>query len=78
MCNLATVISSRSVEPSSYRIFLGIQNLNAEEPSLQIRSVHKLLKEPSGADIALLKLNRYCFQSEFSILCTLILKPGVI
>ncbi|XP_040523873.1 plasminogen [Gallus gallus] len=46
-----------SVEPSSYRIFLGIQNLNAEEPSLQIRSVHKLLKEPSGADIALLKLN---------------------
>uniref|UniRef100_A0A8C2Y6Y4 Plasminogen n=1 Tax=Coturnix japonica TaxID=93934 RepID=A0A8C2Y6Y4_COTJA len=46
-----------SAEPSSYRVFLGIQNLNAEEPSLQIRSVHKLLKEPSGADIALLKLN---------------------
>ncbi|POI24110.1 hypothetical protein CIB84_012141, partial [Bambusicola thoracicus] len=46
-----------SVEPSSYRIFLGIQNLNAEEPSLQIQSVHKFLKEPSGADIALLKLN---------------------
>ncbi|XP_065585755.1 plasminogen-like [Cyrtonyx montezumae] len=46
-----------SIEPSSYRIFLGIQNLNAEEPSLQIRNVHKLLKEPSGADIALLKLN---------------------
>uniref|UniRef100_A0A8C9FAX8 Plasmin n=1 Tax=Pavo cristatus TaxID=9049 RepID=A0A8C9FAX8_PAVCR len=45
------------LEPSSYRILLGIQNLNAEEPSLQIRSVHKLLKEPSGADIALLKLN---------------------
>ncbi|XP_050751137.1 plasminogen-like [Gymnogyps californianus] len=46
-----------STEPSSYRVFLGIQNLNAAEPSLQIRSVQKVLKEPSGADIALLKLN---------------------
>ncbi|XP_009484865.1 plasminogen [Pelecanus crispus] len=46
-----------STEPSSYRVFLGIQNLNAPEPSLQIRSVQKVLKEPSGADIALLKLN---------------------
>ncbi|XP_027652786.2 plasminogen-like isoform X4 [Falco peregrinus] len=44
-------------EPSSYRVFLGIQNLVASEPSLQIRSVQKVLKEPSGADIALLKLN---------------------
>ncbi|XP_075604620.1 plasminogen [Balearica regulorum gibbericeps] len=46
-----------STEPSSYRVFLGIQNLNAAEPSLQIRSVQEVLKEPSGADIALLKLN---------------------
>ncbi|XP_075269827.1 plasminogen [Opisthocomus hoazin] len=46
-----------STEPSSYRVFLGIQNLNAAEPSLQIQSVHKVLKEPSGADIALLKLD---------------------
>ncbi|XP_009980392.1 PREDICTED: plasminogen [Tauraco erythrolophus] len=46
-----------SIEPSSYRVFLGIQNLNAAEPSLQIQSVQKVLKEPSGADIALLKLN---------------------
>ncbi|XP_030302722.1 plasminogen isoform X6 [Calypte anna] len=47
-----------STEPSYYRVFLGIQNLNAAEPSLQIQSVQKILKEPSGADIALLKLNR--------------------
>ncbi|GAB0186942.1 plasminogen [Grus japonensis] len=47
----------RSTEPSSYTVFLGIQNLNAAEPSLQIRSVQEVLKEPSGADIALLKLN---------------------
>ncbi|KAM6355363.1 plasminogen-like [Podargus strigoides] len=46
-----------STEPSSYMVFLGIQNLNAAEPSLQIQSVQKILKEPSGADIALLKLN---------------------
>ncbi|XP_071405510.1 plasminogen-like isoform X2 [Pithys albifrons albifrons] len=46
-----------STEPSAYRVFLGTQNLNAEEPSLQIQSVQKVLKEPSGADIALLKLN---------------------
>ncbi|XP_040981174.1 plasminogen-like isoform X2 [Aquila chrysaetos chrysaetos] len=46
-----------STEPSSYRVFLGIQNLNAAESSLQIQSVQKVLKEPSGADIALLKLN---------------------
>ncbi|KFQ71307.1 Plasminogen, partial [Phaethon lepturus] len=46
-----------STEPSSYRVFLGIQNLNAAEPSLQIQSVQKVLKEPSGADIALLKLS---------------------
>ncbi|XP_009288273.1 PREDICTED: plasminogen [Aptenodytes forsteri] len=46
-----------STKPSSYRVFLGIQNLNAAEPSLQIQSVQKVLKEPSGADIALLKLN---------------------
>ncbi|XP_010177406.1 PREDICTED: plasminogen-like [Mesitornis unicolor] len=46
-----------SIEPSSYRAYLGIQNLNAAEPSLQIRNVQKILKEPSGADIALLKLN---------------------
>ncbi|KAM6139170.1 plasminogen-like [Phoenicopterus ruber ruber] len=46
-----------STEPSSYRVFLGIQNLNATEPTLQIQSVQKVLKEPSGADIALLKLN---------------------
>ncbi|XP_071596575.1 plasminogen-like isoform X2 [Heliangelus exortis] len=46
-----------STESSSYRVFLGIQNLNATEPSLQIQSVQKILKEPSGADIALLKLN---------------------
>ncbi|XP_074944138.1 plasminogen-like isoform X2 [Phalacrocorax aristotelis] len=46
----------KSTEPSSYRVFLGIQNLNAAEPSLQIQSVQKVLKEPSGADIALLKL----------------------
>ncbi|XP_040408480.1 plasminogen-like [Cygnus olor] len=46
-----------STDPSSYMVFLGIQNLNAVEPSLQIRSVQKLLKEPSGADIALLKLH---------------------
>ncbi|XP_009703613.1 PREDICTED: plasminogen-like [Cariama cristata] len=45
-----------STEPSSYQVFLGIQNLNAAEPSLQIQSVQKVLKEPSGADIALLKL----------------------
>ncbi|XP_040453260.1 plasminogen-like isoform X2 [Falco naumanni] len=47
----------RPTEPSAYRVFLGIQNLIASEPSLQIRSVQKVLKEPSGADIALLKLN---------------------
>uniref|UniRef100_A0A663MT17 Plasminogen n=1 Tax=Athene cunicularia TaxID=194338 RepID=A0A663MT17_ATHCN len=46
-----------STEPSSYRVFLGIQNLNAAEPSLQIQSVQKVLKEPTGADIALLKLS---------------------
>ncbi|KAM6126679.1 plasminogen-like [Pterocles gutturalis] len=46
-----------STDPSSYKVFLGIQNLNAAEPSLQIQTVQKVLKEPSGADIALLKLN---------------------
>ncbi|XP_061234719.1 plasminogen-like isoform X1 [Neopsephotus bourkii] len=46
-----------STEPSSYRVFLGIQSLNTAEPSLQIQSVQKVLKEPSGADIALMKLN---------------------
>lgn len=65
MFNLATVISSRSAQPSSYRVFLGIQNLNGAEPSLQIQSVQKVLKEPSGADIALLKLNRYDFSQSF-------------
>ncbi|XP_074719076.1 plasminogen-like isoform X2 [Strix uralensis] len=50
-------LRTRSTEPSSYRVFLGIQNLNAAEPSLQIQSVQKVLKEPSGADIALLKLS---------------------
>ncbi|KFQ30229.1 Plasminogen, partial [Merops nubicus] len=46
-----------STEPFSYRVFLGTENLNAAEPSLQIRSVQKVVKEPSGADIALLKLD---------------------
>uniref|UniRef100_A0A8B9MUB3 Plasminogen n=1 Tax=Accipiter nisus TaxID=211598 RepID=A0A8B9MUB3_9AVES len=44
-------------KPSSYRVFLGIQNLIAAESSLQIQGVQKVLKEPNGADIALLKLN---------------------
>uniref|UniRef100_A0A8B9Q4V4 Plasmin n=1 Tax=Apteryx owenii TaxID=8824 RepID=A0A8B9Q4V4_APTOW len=47
----------QSSEPSSYRVFLGLQNLKAAETSLQIRSVQKLFKEPNGADIGLLKMS---------------------
>ncbi|CAM2111572.1 unnamed protein product [Caretta caretta] len=46
----------RSPRPSAYRIFLGLHTEKAEESSVQIREVEKIVKEPGRADIALLKM----------------------
>ncbi|EMP30325.1 Plasminogen, partial [Chelonia mydas] len=46
----------RSSRPSAYRIFLGLHTEKAEESSVQIREVEKIVKEPGRADIALLKM----------------------
>uniref|UniRef100_A0A8C8RL68 Plasminogen n=1 Tax=Pelusios castaneus TaxID=367368 RepID=A0A8C8RL68_9SAUR len=47
----------RSSRPSSYKIFLGLHTERALESSVQIRDVEKIIKEPNGADIALLKMS---------------------
>ncbi|XP_062391654.1 plasminogen-like, partial [Sardina pilchardus] len=48
----------RSKQPSSYKIYLGIHSEKATEASKQVRDVEKLILEPSGKDIALLKLSK--------------------
>uniref|UniRef100_A0AAY4C078 Peptidase S1 domain-containing protein n=1 Tax=Denticeps clupeoides TaxID=299321 RepID=A0AAY4C078_9TELE len=44
--------------PSSYKVYLGTHTLRATEQSKQIRGVQKIILEPTGKDIALLKLDR--------------------
>ncbi|KAG8444470.1 hypothetical protein GDO86_009590 [Hymenochirus boettgeri] len=46
----------KSNRPSAYKIVLGIHRENGNEPSKQIRDVERIFKEPTNADIALLKL----------------------
>uniref|UniRef100_A0A8D0G9I1 Plasminogen n=1 Tax=Sphenodon punctatus TaxID=8508 RepID=A0A8D0G9I1_SPHPU len=53
----ATHCLERSSRPSSYRVYLGLHTERASESSVQIRDVERLVKEPSGADMALLKLS---------------------
>ncbi|KAL2081958.1 hypothetical protein ACEWY4_021776 [Coilia grayii] len=48
----------RSKRPSSYKVYLGIHFEKATEPSKQIRDLEKLILEPTGKDIALLKLSK--------------------
>uniref|UniRef100_A0AAY4BYN5 Plasminogen n=1 Tax=Denticeps clupeoides TaxID=299321 RepID=A0AAY4BYN5_9TELE len=48
----------RSPRPSSYKVYLGTHTLRATEQSKQIRGVQKIILEPTGKDIALLKLDR--------------------
>ncbi|XP_076128071.1 plasminogen-like [Alosa pseudoharengus] len=47
----------RSKRPSAYKIFLGTHSERGTEPSKQVRDVEKLILEPTGKDIALLKLS---------------------
>ncbi|KAM4771273.1 plasminogen-like [Rhinophrynus dorsalis] len=46
----------KSNESIPLRVYLGIHNLYSDEASKQIRLVEKMFKEPTGADILLLKL----------------------
>ncbi|XP_059698003.1 plasminogen-like isoform X10 [Haemorhous mexicanus] len=48
----------KSSRPAAYKVYLGLHREIATEPSVQIRDVEKLFKEPRRADIALLKLSR--------------------
>ncbi|KAM4787455.1 plasminogen-like isoform 3-T3 [Cyanocitta cristata] len=48
----------KSSRPAAYKVYLGLHKEVATEPSVQIRDVEKLFKEPRRADIALLKLRR--------------------
>uniref|UniRef100_A0A8C0ZAI0 Plasminogen n=1 Tax=Cyanistes caeruleus TaxID=156563 RepID=A0A8C0ZAI0_CYACU len=48
----------KSSRPAAYKVYLGLHKELATEPSVQIRDVEKLIKEPRRADIALLKLSR--------------------
>lgn len=48
----------RSKRPSAYKVYLGIHSERASEASKQVRDVEKLILEPGGKDIALLKLSR--------------------
>lgn len=52
------VIQFRSSRPSSYKVLLGVHTELANEVSKQERRLEKIVKEPNGADIALLKLER--------------------
>ncbi|CAL8317701.1 unnamed protein product [Merluccius merluccius] len=45
-----------STQPSFYKVVLGIHKEVATEPSKQEKRLDKLIREPGGADIALLKL----------------------
>ncbi|XP_062980539.1 plasminogen [Elgaria multicarinata webbii] len=53
----ATHCLSRSSRPSSYKVVVGLHKERAPEQSAQHRNVEKMFKEPSGADLALLKLS---------------------
>ncbi|KAH0622431.1 hypothetical protein JD844_024733 [Phrynosoma platyrhinos] len=53
----ATHCLERSSRPSSYKVVAGLHTERASERSAQHRNVQRLFKEPSGADIALLKLS---------------------
>ncbi|KAE8602189.1 hypothetical protein XENTR_v10013903 [Xenopus tropicalis] len=46
----------RSNRPSAYRVHFGIHKESGNEASKQVRQIEKFFKEPSNADIALLKL----------------------
>ncbi|KAM3603515.1 uncharacterized protein V6R79_023870 [Siganus canaliculatus] len=46
----------RSKRPAAYKVVLGVHTERATETSKQERNLEKLILEPSGADIALLKL----------------------
>ncbi|XP_041062728.1 plasminogen-like [Carcharodon carcharias] len=48
----------RSLKPSAYKVYLGIHRQAAYESSRQIIDIAKIVLEPSGNDIALLKLER--------------------
>lgn len=50
------VACCRSRRPSAYKILLGVHTERAVESSKQERNLEKLVLEPNGADIALLKL----------------------
>ncbi|XP_053151049.1 plasminogen isoform X2 [Hemicordylus capensis] len=54
----ATHCLERSSKASSYKVVLGVHTERAAETSMQERVVKDMFKEPSGADIALLKLSR--------------------
>ncbi|XP_056619762.1 plasminogen-like [Triplophysa dalaica] len=54
----ATHCLKESPSPSFYKIFLGIRTENGSESSKQERGVIKMVMEPSGTDIALIKLDR--------------------
>ncbi|XP_049340141.1 plasminogen isoform X1 [Astyanax mexicanus] len=47
-----------SRRPSFYKVYMGIHTEAATESSKQIRDVEKIVLEPTGKDIALLKLDR--------------------
>ncbi|XP_025057793.1 plasminogen-like [Alligator sinensis] len=63
----ATHCLERSQRPSSYKVFLGLHHEAKKDPSLQIRDVEALFKEPDGADIALLKLSSPALINDYVI-----------
>ncbi|KAM6992248.1 plasminogen [Tautogolabrus adspersus] len=46
----------RSRRPAAYKVVLGVHTERANEPTKQEKNLEKLVLDPSGADIALLKL----------------------
>ncbi|XP_062858491.1 plasminogen [Trichomycterus rosablanca] len=48
----------KSTRPSAYKVYLGIHTEKATESSKQVRDLSKIILEPTGKDIALLKLDR--------------------
>uniref|UniRef100_A0AAY5EI01 Plasminogen n=1 Tax=Electrophorus electricus TaxID=8005 RepID=A0AAY5EI01_ELEEL len=54
----------RSKRPSAYMVYLGIHTEVGKESSKQVRNLEKIILEPTGKDIALLKLDRPAILNE--------------
>ena len=56
---ICVCVRARSKRPSAYKVYLGTYKERGYEASKQEKNLVKLIVEPGGADIALLKLDRW-------------------